>query len=308
MATSVVEDVFCETVFDVGDQVFFGELTLTRVRDAVEGRAAPGLFRISLPEGVVAPADFTVYLLPDERAWDYLDDDFMYSVVIPKGESSADIEVRPVCSPDTNDVEIALCIHPACCIRDNGFVSMTVYDSGSNLICSQLCHGTDEPAAYESLAAALTDAVYGDRIVVIGDAYEEVVVLKPGVRIECGRKGTLPASFAAYEPPSGYRTVKEGGVLVGIELDPAQVTPVLSAGAGTPPLSVSGSKFIVRVANARAGLRYGLKLSANLADVATAPVVGWTEAEADGILEIEVPASSSGFCRIIVTDAPGSEI
>ena len=290
--------------------VFSGELTVEKLRDAVESETdpVPAVVRISLPSGVTAPAGgFRVpfYLYPvdfEEEMTAGLDFEEVTSATIPEGMSSVVVEIWPYVSAVDHDVEIQLFVDQSASVNE-ARTTFVIYDRGSadapEIVCRWL-HG-DAASPCLSLAEALSYASYGDTVSIVGDASKETVELKPGVAIEVADGGTAPAK-ENLSVPSCYKLTWNGDTPV-LTLDADEVRPASGA------VTAGGKSFTVTVENAHKGLLYGLAFAETLDGLNAATPADWTRAAADGPLSVSVDphGATSAFARLVVTDVPLSK-
>lgn len=117
------------------DPVFTGEISMTVVTNAYEFWRVPGRVRLSLPDGIVAPADFSVrYSVGGYTNGWTVCQELPGRVTIPAGTNCAEIVVRPRHDPAVNnDVSITITIDPSSCHSDGGPASVTIHDNGGQV-------------------------------------------------------------------------------------------------------------------------------------------------------------------------------
>ena len=284
--------------------IFTGELKVEKLRDAVESDTEPisAIIRISLPDGVRAPADgftipVTAYSLT-EGAWSGSTFEEVSYATIPAGESSVLVEIAPLpCSFDS-DAEVEFFLDD-CASISYASTTFTVYDKGASDAPQVVCrwsHGGASSAPCLSLAEALSYASYGDTITVVGDASGETVELKPGVVIAVAEGGRLPEEDKVSAPALYALSWSDGVPRIALAAD--EVRPESGR------VAVTGGSFTVTIGNARAGLLYALVCADSISALPVATAVGWTRAEADGPLEVtaDTRGASAAFARVVVTD------
>lgn len=108
---------------------------MTVVTNAYEFWRVPGRVRLSLPDGIVAPADFSVrYSVGGYTNGWTVCQELPGRVTIPAGTNCAEIVVRPRHDPAVNnDVSITITIDPSSCHSDGGPASVTIHDNGGQV-------------------------------------------------------------------------------------------------------------------------------------------------------------------------------
>ena len=169
-----------------------------------------------------------------------------------------------------------------------------------------MCRVTHEGATsdYLELADAMKVAVRGDVVTLVGNAAGRVITLKPGVSVAFEDGASAPV----WTAPELYRLVTDGDLVVGVELDPARVTPLIAATPDRTGFELGETTVSIAATDVKAGLYYAVVSASTIEGLDTATPGGWVRAASDGPIVFDaVPRSgSTRFYRVVVTDAPAT--